>query len=75
MNAKGGRDHRGRLCTLALAGGGLKMGQVVGQSSYKIEVPNTRPVSPQDLMATIFYMYGMDPRSQFATIRDDDLSN
>jgi hypothetical protein len=53
----------------------LKMGQVVGQSSYKIEVPNTRPVSPQDLMATIFHMYGMDPRSQFATIRDDDLSN
>lgn len=65
INAKGGRDHWGRLCTLALAGGGLKMGQVVGKSSDKIEVPATKPITPQDLMATIFHMYGMDPRLQF----------
>ncbi len=65
INAKGGRDHWGRLCTLALAGGGLKMGQVVGESSAKIEVPATKPITPQDLMATIFHMYGMDPRLQF----------
>jgi len=65
INAKGGRDHWGRLCTLALAGGGLKMGQVVGESSEKIEVPATKPITPQDLMATIFHMYGMDPRLQF----------
>jgi uncharacterized protein (DUF1501 family) len=65
INAKGGRDHWGRLCTLALAGGGLKMGQVVGKSSDKIEVPATKSVTPLDLMATIFHMYGMDPRLQF----------
>jgi hypothetical protein len=65
INAKGGRDHWGRLCTLALAGGGLKMGRVVGESSDKIEVPATTPITPQDLMATIFHMYGMDPRLQF----------
>jgi hypothetical protein len=65
INAKGGRDHWGRLCTLALAGGGLKMGQVVGKSSDKIEVPATKPITPLDLMATIFHMYGMDPRLQF----------
>jgi uncharacterized protein (DUF1501 family) len=65
INAKGGRDHWGRLCTLALAGGGLKMGQVVGESSDKIEVPATTPITRQDLMATIFHMYGMDPRLQF----------
>jgi hypothetical protein len=59
------RYFRGRLCTLALAGGGLKMGQVVGKSSDKIEVPSTTPITPQDLMATIFHMYGMDPRLQF----------
>ncbi|MEC7565630.1 MAG: DUF1501 domain-containing protein [Planctomycetota bacterium] len=65
INTKGGRDHWGRLCTLALAGGGLKMGQVVGESSAKIEVPATKPITPQDLMATIFHMYGMDPGLQF----------
>ena len=31
----GGRDHWPQLCTLALAGGGLKMGQIVGQSSAR----------------------------------------
>ena len=62
INTKGGRDHWGRLCTLALAGGGLKMGQVIGESSDKIEVPATTPITPQDLMATIFHMYGVDPR-------------
>ena len=41
------------------------MGQVVGKSSDKIEVPSTKPITPQDLMATIFHMYGMDHRMQF----------
>ena len=40
------------------------MGQVVGKSSDKIELPATKPVTPLDLMATIFHMYGMDPRLQ-----------
>ncbi|QDU95588.1 DUF1501 domain-containing protein [Lignipirellula cremea] len=65
INAKGGRDHWGRLCTLALSGGGLKMGQVIGESSRKIEVPATTPITPQDLMATILQMYGVDHRMQF----------
>ena len=65
INSKGGRDHWGRLCTLALAGGGLRMGQVIGESSPRIEVPAARPVTPQDLMATILHMYGLDYRLQY----------
>ena len=65
INSKGGRDHWGRLCTLALAGGGLSMGQVIGESSPRIEVPAARPVSPQDLMATILHMYGLDYQLQY----------
>ena len=34
-NRDGGRDHYANLTTLALAGGGLKMGQVIGQSDSK----------------------------------------
>ena len=33
INAKGGRDHWGRLAPLMLSGGGLNMGQVIGQST------------------------------------------
>ena len=65
INSKGGRDHWGRLCTLALAGGGLNMGQVIGESSRKLEVPATTPIRPQDLMATMMHMYGLDHRMQF----------
>jgi uncharacterized protein (DUF1501 family) len=55
----GGRDHWPQLCTLALSGGGLKMGQIVGQSSAKADVPKSTPIGPRDLMATMFHVLGM----------------
>ena len=45
----------------ALDGGGLRMGQVVGESSSKAEVPKTTPITPQDLMATVFHVLGIPP--------------
>lgn len=65
INGNAGRDHWAPLSTLALAGGGLKMGQVVGESAEKVDVPKSRPVSPQDLMATILHVLDIDPRTQF----------
>ncbi|GIW93620.1 MAG: hypothetical protein KatS3mg110_1661 [Pirellulaceae bacterium] len=65
INGSAGRDHWAPLSTLALAGGGLKMGQVVGESAEKVDVPKTRPISPQDLMATVLHVLGIDPRMQF----------
>ncbi len=50
---------------LALAGGGLKMGQVIGDSNSKAEVPATNPIGPQDLMATVLKVLGVDPQTQF----------
>src|SRR6516225_9567876 len=59
INGGAGRDHWAPLSTLALAGGGLKMGQVVGESTAKAEVPKTTPITPQDLMATVFHVLGI----------------
>jgi uncharacterized protein (DUF1501 family) len=59
INGSAGRDHWAPLSTLALAGGGLKMGQVVGESNARAEVPRTTPITPQDLMATVFHVLGM----------------
>jgi hypothetical protein len=59
VNGSAGRDHWAPLSTLALAGGGLKMGQVVGESNSRAEVPKTTPISPQDLMATVFHVLGV----------------
>lgn len=65
LNGNGGRDHWAPLSTLALAGGGLKMGQVIGKSSARLDVPASRPITPQDLMATIFHVLGIDIQTQF----------
>jgi len=65
INRNAGRDHWAALSTLALAGGGLKMGQVVGQSSSKAEIPASRPIGPQDLMATVLEVLGVDTHAQF----------
>lgn len=65
INRNAGRDHWAPLSTLALAGGGLKMGQVIGESDSKATRPQTRPITPQDLMATVFHVLGIDPATQF----------
>ena len=64
INGDAGRDHWGPLCTLALAGGGLRMGQVVGESTAKAELPKTTPIHPKDLVATIFHVLGLDTQAQ-----------
>jgi hypothetical protein len=65
INGSAGRDHWGPLCTLALAGGGLRMGQAIGDSSERAEVPRTTPIQPKDLMATIFHVLGIDSQTQY----------
>ena len=65
INKNAGRDHWGPLSTLALAGGGLKVGQVVGESSAKAEVPQSGLVTPQHLMATVFHSLGIAADTQF----------
>ncbi|MBM83366.1 MAG: hypothetical protein CMJ78_22625 [Planctomycetaceae bacterium] len=65
INRNAGRDHWAPLSTLALAGGGLKMGQTVGESDAKVSRPQNDPITPQDLMATVFHVLGIDRKLQF----------
>ncbi len=51
----GGRDHWPRLSTLAFAGGGLKMGQVVGQSNAHAGEPQSEPITLDHLFATVMH--------------------
>jgi hypothetical protein len=52
-NRDGGRDHYGNLTPLLMAGGGLKMGQVIGESDKFAAVPAANPQTPVNLLATI----------------------
>ncbi len=61
LNTDGGRDHWPRVFSVALAGGGVAGGQVVGSSDSVGEGPRDRPVTPADLAATIYTLLGIDP--------------
>jgi uncharacterized protein (DUF1501 family) len=55
INKNGGRDHWGNLGPLLLHGGGLKMGQVIGQSNRDGGEPSSDPVRIRNLLATILH--------------------
>jgi hypothetical protein len=55
VNARGGRDHWGGLAPLLLYGGGLKMGQVIGNSNRDASEPQSDPFGNDNLLATIMH--------------------
>jgi hypothetical protein len=67
LNTQGGRDHWPRVFSVALAGGGVRGGQVIGTSDATGESPKDRPVTPSDLAATIYTLLGIDPRRELHT--------
>lgn len=56
INANGGRDHWGGLAPLLLAGGGLSMGQVIGQSTSDAGQPRSEPMTQRHLISTIMHV-------------------
>jgi hypothetical protein len=56
----GGRGHWGQAFTALLAGGGFRGGHVVGASDAKGEEVRERPVSPADLIGSIYERLGLD---------------
>lgn len=59
LNANGGRDHWANCWTALVAGGGVKGGRVVGASDQHGTEPADRPVTPQELVASIFHALGV----------------
>jgi uncharacterized protein (DUF1501 family) len=55
VNKNGGRDHWGNLGPLVLAGGGLKVGQVIGRSARNGGEPNSDPVTIRNLVGTVLH--------------------
>lgn len=58
----GGRGHHSKSFSVALAGGGLKTGQAIGQTDELAMSIVSRPVSVPDLHATIHAALGINPR-------------
>lgn len=64
FNERGGRDHWSRCYSAVLAGGGVRGGQVYGTSDRIASTPTSEPVSPEDLLATLYHLVGLDPRTE-----------
>jgi hypothetical protein len=55
-----GRDHWPQSMSMLVSGGGMRTGQVVGSTNSKGEHPKDRPLTPNDLWATVFRHLGID---------------
>lgn len=63
FNKAGGRDHWPSCFSVALAGGGIRGGQVYGASDKIGAYPTANPFRPQDLTATLYQCLGINPHS------------
>jgi hypothetical protein len=62
MNKDAGRDHWGNVFSVLMGCGSMRMGQVIGRSSTRGEHVVDRPISPQDVAATVYHHLGIDAR-------------
>jgi hypothetical protein len=63
INATAGRDHWGPCQSIVLAGGGVRGGQVYGASDKQAAYPAGHPVSPEDVIATMYHALGVSPET------------
>jgi uncharacterized protein (DUF1501 family) len=63
-----GRDHWPAAMSALVSGGGLRMGQVVGATNRWAEYPAERPLTPKDLLATMYRHLGIDYRAEFPDV-------
>jgi uncharacterized protein (DUF1501 family) len=63
MNRDAGRDHWGYTFSVLMANGRMRMGQAIGVSDARGEYVKERPVSPQDVAATVYHHLGIDARN------------
>ncbi len=63
INGNAGRDHWPDCYSILLAGGGIQGGSILGSSDRLGAYPDTEPVTPADLAATIYWRFGIDPKT------------
>ncbi len=64
VNPRGGRDHYPVAFNVAMAGGGVRGGQVIGRTDAAGAMVEDRPVSVPDLFQTFCHALSIDPKSE-----------
>jgi len=58
-----GREHWSNVYCNLLAGGGVSRGKVIGSSDAQGAFVKDDPVSPKDILCTLYYLLGIDPET------------
>jgi uncharacterized protein (DUF1501 family) len=66
-SAEGGRDHYPRCMFMLMAGGGMRGGQVIGESDETASGPLHDAITPDDAAASFYYSLGIDPSREYHT--------
>ena len=64
-SAEGGRDHYPRCMFMLMAGGGVRGGQVVGESDDKAEAPRHEAITPDDVAASFYHNLGINHHKEY----------
>ena len=67
LNSLGGRDHWPRAFSALLFGGGTPQGLVYGTTDSSGESVLSDPLTPADLVATIYQLLGVNPQLELTT--------
>ena len=70
INKDAGRDHWSTAMSVVMAGGGIKRGIVLGETDARAEFPKERPVTPQDVLATMYHLLGVDRHKSYINEAD-----
>ncbi len=66
-DAEGGRDHYPRCMFMLMAGGGVRGGQVIGESDETASGPKNEGYSPDDVAASFYHTLGIDHTKEYQT--------
>ncbi len=67
VNDAAGRDHHSKAWSIALAGAGIPGGRVLGATDKNGVQVTDLPVEPEDLLFTIYTLFGVDPAREYQT--------
>ncbi len=73
FNKLGGRDHWAQCYSLVLAGGGFPRGQVYGASDATASEVTENPISPEDMLATLYHQLGVNHQAEVHDLEDRPL--
>jgi hypothetical protein len=65
INKDAGRDHWPGAMSILYAGGGLKMGQMIGTTDSTASYPNSKPYTPGCVLSTMYHVVGIDHKHVF----------